>query len=125
MEGEKGLVCVTVGTGSIASWLIMRLLQDGYKVQNTTGPEPSKKHLYKYLSNNHMVHAYDVARAHIFLFTIPTAKGSELEGIEGKKFPHFSSKKLLDAGFKFKYGLNEMFDGAVGGCKEKGFLQFT
>ncbi|KAK6920272.1 NAD-dependent epimerase/dehydratase [Dillenia turbinata] len=111
-----------------------------------------KKHLYKYLTNIHMVHVYDVARAHIFLFENPTAKGryicasdeisinelseflsikypeyqiptsDELKGNEGKKLPHLSSKKLLEAGFQFKYGLDEMLDGAIQSCKEKGFL---
>ncbi|GKV20441.1 hypothetical protein SLEP1_g30565 [Rubroshorea leprosula] len=35
MEGEKGKVCVTGGTGFIASWLIMKLLQQGYSVHTT------------------------------------------------------------------------------------------
>ncbi|CAH8320029.1 unnamed protein product [Eruca vesicaria subsp. sativa] len=40
-----GLVCVTGGTGFIASWLIMRLLQRGYSVRATvrTNPEGNKK----------------------------------------------------------------------------------
>ncbi|MED6121804.1 hypothetical protein PIB30_033525 [Stylosanthes scabra] len=38
------------------------------------------------------------------------------------KFSGLSSKKLLDAGFKFKYGINEMYDGAINCCKDKGFL---
>ncbi|XP_020971974.1 vestitone reductase isoform X2 [Arachis ipaensis] len=38
------------------------------------------------------------------------------------KFSDLSSRKLLDAGFKFKYGINEMYDGAIQCCKEKGFL---
>ncbi|KAI8025073.1 hypothetical protein LOK49_LG02G00603 [Camellia lanceoleosa] len=42
--------------------------------------------------------------------------------IEGFKTPSLSSKKLLDSGFKFKYGLDEMFDEAFLCCKEKGFL---
>ncbi|GLT42202.1 hypothetical protein SLA2020_162160 [Shorea laevis] len=36
MEGEKGKVCVTGGTGFIASWLVMRLLQWGYSVHTTS-----------------------------------------------------------------------------------------
>lgn len=31
----KGTVCVTGGTGFLASWLIMRLLEDGYSVNTT------------------------------------------------------------------------------------------
>ncbi|XP_022150218.1 vestitone reductase-like [Momordica charantia] len=33
-----------------------------------------------------------------------------------------SSKKLLDIGFEYKYGVNEIFDGAIQSCKEKGHL---
>lgn len=35
-----GLVCVTGGTGFIASWLIMRLLQRGYSVRATVRTNP-------------------------------------------------------------------------------------
>ncbi|MED6223079.1 hypothetical protein PIB30_070490 [Stylosanthes scabra] len=38
------------------------------------------------------------------------------------KLSGLSSRKLLDAGFKFKYGINEMYDGAISCCKDKGFL---
>lgn len=42
MEGEKGAICVTGGTGYIASWLIMRLLEQGYSVHTTVRPDPGK-----------------------------------------------------------------------------------
>lgn len=45
-----------------------------------------------------------------------------LKGIEESKYTGLSSQKLLDAGFKFKYGFEEMFDGAIQCCKEKGFI---
>ncbi|RVW41009.1 Vestitone reductase [Vitis vinifera] len=94
----------------------------------------------------------DVASAHIFLLHYPNAKGryncssntitinemseflsakypqlpipttESLSGIQGYRTPGLSSKKLLDTGFVFKHGLDEMFDGAVQCCKEKGFL---
>ncbi|KAL4308563.1 hypothetical protein GQ457_01G055750 [Hibiscus cannabinus] len=35
MESDKGTVCVTGGTGFIASWLIKRLLEEGYSVRTT------------------------------------------------------------------------------------------
>jgi hypothetical protein len=38
------------------------------------------------------------------------------------KFTELSSRKLLDSGFKFKYGVNDMYDGAIQSCKEKGIL---
>ncbi|GFP82259.1 vestitone reductase [Phtheirospermum japonicum] len=93
----------------------------------------------------------DVASAHIFLFEYPEAKGryicsaveitiDELSELVSKKFPEYnlsrpeslvdrsarimslSSKKLLDAGFKYKYGAEEMFNDAIDCCKQKGFL---
>lgn len=39
---EKGPVCVTGGTGFVASWLVMRLLQHGYTVRTTVRPDPGK-----------------------------------------------------------------------------------
>ncbi|RVW41017.1 Vestitone reductase [Vitis vinifera] len=47
---------------------------------------------------------------------------SYLKEVRGYGIPGVSSKKLLDTGFKYKYGLDEMFDEAIQCCKEKGFL---
>ncbi|WVZ69561.1 hypothetical protein U9M48_018332 [Paspalum notatum var. saurae] len=35
---------------------------------------------------------------------------------------HFSSKKLQDHGFAFRYTLEDMFDAAIGTCREKGLI---
>ncbi|KAJ9158740.1 hypothetical protein P3X46_024297 [Hevea brasiliensis] len=108
--------------------------------------------LYGFILKMAMVHTDDVARAHIFLFENPEAKGryicsshtitieelskflsakypefpiptvESLKDIEGYKPPGLSSKKLLDSGFEFKYGLDEIFDGAIQCCKEKGYI---
>ncbi|KAJ0052973.1 vestitone reductase-like [Pistacia vera] len=110
------------------------------------------KEEYSLLLNSFMVHVDDVARAHIFLLECPGVKGryicsshaltieqmsqflsakypeypiptlDEVAEIRGYKVPGLSSKKLLDTGFEFKYGVDEMFDGAINCCKEKGFL---
>lgn len=40
--------------------------------------------------------------------------------MEGTKIPDLSTKKLTDAGFVFKYGVEEMLDDAIQCCKEKG-----
>ncbi|KAJ6940240.1 hypothetical protein NC651_006396 [Populus alba x Populus x berolinensis] len=45
-----------------------------------------------------------------------------LKDIKGFKMRGLSPKKLLDCGFKFEHGLEDMFDGAIQSCKEKGFL---
>ncbi|XVF44254.1 hypothetical protein PTKIN_Ptkin02bG0105700 [Pterospermum kingtungense] len=37
----------------------------------------------------------------------------------------FSSKKLIDLGFEFKYSLEDMFRGAVKTCREKGLLPLS
>jgi hypothetical protein len=49
MEGERGTVCVTGGTGYLASWLIMKLLEQGYSVNTTVRPHPGKFSIYIYI----------------------------------------------------------------------------
>ncbi|KAK8657552.1 hypothetical protein V6N13_035783 [Hibiscus sabdariffa] len=107
---------------------------------------------YSFLLNMSMVHVDDVARAHIFVLEYPNAKGryncsshmisleklseflgdrypefpipapESLAGIKGVISPGLSSKKLLDTGFKYNYGLEEIFDDAINCCKKKGYL---
>ncbi|KAK6920268.1 NAD-dependent epimerase/dehydratase [Dillenia turbinata] len=108
---------------------------------------------YEDLVRTHMVHIDDVVNAHIFLLENPIAKGRyicsshqqsiyEMSEFLSTRYPEYSlptpeelkevksshvlanvsSKKLLDLGFHYKYGLEEMFDGAIQSCKERGFL---
>ncbi|KAI6706643.1 hypothetical protein NL676_009605 [Syzygium grande] len=107
---------------------------------------------YCHLLKVSLVHVDDVARAHIFLFEHPDAKGryicssatmtieemsnflserypefqipspESLKEVKGPRFTSLSSKKLLDAGFEYKYGIEDMFAGAIQCCKEKGYL---
>ncbi|CAL0306131.1 unnamed protein product [Lupinus luteus] len=46
MAEGKGIVCVTGGTGFIASMMIKRLLSDGYYVNTTTRSAPCKDHSF-------------------------------------------------------------------------------
>ncbi|XP_059458444.1 protein BRI1-5 ENHANCED 1-like [Corylus avellana] len=108
--------------------------------------------LYAYLIYSYMVHIEDVANALIFLLECPNAKGryicssaeitiqqmheflssryqefqmpkiDQFKGFASYRFSGLSSMKLLESGFEFKYGVDEMFDGAIQCCKEKGFL---
>ncbi|KAK6918524.1 NAD-dependent epimerase/dehydratase [Dillenia turbinata] len=94
----------------------------------------------------------DVASAHIFLLEYSNARGryicsaehksvleiaeflsatypeypiptlDEVKDIKTRVLPRLSSKKLLETGFKYKYGLREMFDDAIQCCKTKGLL---
>lgn len=51
------------------------------------------------------------------------SSSSEVTKINGPKLPHLTSKKLMDAGFKFKYTFEEMFEDAIECCKENGHLR--
>ncbi|KAK3429934.1 hypothetical protein EUGRSUZ_E01430 [Eucalyptus grandis] len=51
MEGNRGTVCVTGGTGFIASWLVMRLLEHGYSVRTTVRPDPDGTRDISFLKN--------------------------------------------------------------------------
>ncbi|XP_054783178.1 vestitone reductase-like isoform X1 [Prosopis cineraria] len=105
-----------------------------------------------YLEIN-MVHVDDLARAHMFLLEHPNPKGryncstclaaieevleilsvkypkfqiptiDSLRDRNGLKFPYVSSKKLIDAGFEFKYGLEAMLVDLIECCVEKGYLE--
>ncbi|KAF5189632.1 Vestitone reductase [Thalictrum thalictroides] len=107
---------------------------------------------YKYLPRPQMVHIDDVVSGHIYLLECPDVKGRyicsaihttflQLVKFLSARYPEFrlppldltkemeevkplelSSKKLLDSGFNFKYGIEEMFDGAIKSSKEKRFL---
>ncbi|BAT83844.1 hypothetical protein LR48_Vigan03g067100 [Vigna angularis] len=100
----------------------------------------------------HMVHVDDLARAHIFLLEHPNPKGryncspfivpieeiaeiistkypefqipsvEEVKDIKGAKLPHLNSQKLVDAGFEFKYSVEDMFTDAVECCKQNAYL---
>ncbi|KAF8028408.1 hypothetical protein BT93_E1117 [Corymbia citriodora subsp. variegata] len=107
---------------------------------------------YPFLLKVSFVHVDDLARAHIFLFEHPDAKGryncssvtmtieemskflserypefqipspESLKEVKGPTFARLSSRKLLDTGFEYKYRVEDMFDGAIQCCKEKGYL---
>uniref|UniRef100_A0A6N2L7F9 NAD-dependent epimerase/dehydratase domain-containing protein n=1 Tax=Salix viminalis TaxID=40686 RepID=A0A6N2L7F9_SALVM len=108
MEG-KGMVCVTCGTGFVASWLIMRLLEQGYTVRTTVRSKPTEgKQGIGYLTDLpgarerlQIFHA-DLDRPDSFNEAIEGSISS-LKGIKGFKIGSLSSKKLLECGFKFNY----------------------
>ncbi|KAI3453385.1 hypothetical protein Pfo_010048 [Paulownia fortunei] len=50
-DDKKGRVCVTGGTGFLGSWMIKRLLEDGYSVNTTTRIDPERKRDISYLTN--------------------------------------------------------------------------
>ncbi|GAA0142178.1 dehydratase [Lithospermum erythrorhizon] len=100
----------------------------------------NKEHC-SFLQRTSFVHIDDVVSAHIFLFEKQEAKGryicssveitiDKLSKFLSARYPDYqipifdgiSSKKLLDAGFNFKYGLEEIYDDAIECCKQKGFL---
>ncbi|WCJ35207.1 dihydroflavonol 4-reductase [Euphorbia peplus] len=103
---------------------------------------------YNIIKQGHFVHLDDLCNAHIYLFKHPKAKGRymcsshdatihEIAQLLRQKYPEynipnkisgveedvknfvFSSKKLEETGFEFKYSLEEMFEGAVETCRAK------
>ncbi|KAF5453373.1 hypothetical protein F2P56_028278 [Juglans regia] len=116
-----------------------------------------KEDAYSFIANttSSIVHVDDLVRAYIFLLEYPNAKGRYicssdeitiqqmpeflaasypefqmptpdlLKKYGGSKMPGLSSKKLLDSGFRYKYGVKEIFDEAIQCCREKGYLQFN
>ncbi len=106
---------------------------------------------YKILRRVNLVHLDDLCMSQIFLYEHPEAKGRyissshdgtiiQLAKMLAEKYPEYniptefknadeslqpvpiSSKKLVDMGFKFKYSMEDMFDGAIQSCREKGLL---
>ncbi|EFH39247.1 dihydroflavonol reductase [Arabidopsis lyrata subsp. lyrata] len=109
---------------------------------------------YSIIRQGQYVHLDDLCNSHIFLYEQETAKGryicsshdatiltiskllrqkypeynvpSTYEGVdENLKSIEFSSKKLTDMGFNFKYSLEEMFIESIETCRQKGFLPFS
>ncbi|GKU85330.1 hypothetical protein SLEP1_g10 [Rubroshorea leprosula] len=107
---------------------------------------------YHIIKEGQFVHLDDLCMGHIFLFEHPKAEGryicashnasifdivrllrekypeynvpTEFKGINEKDLKGivFSSKKIKDLGFEFKYSLEDMFTGAVDTCRAKGLL---
>ncbi|KAL5778037.1 hypothetical protein ACOSP7_010963 [Xanthoceras sorbifolium] len=109
---------------------------------------------YFILKQCHYVHLDDLCMAHMFLYEHPDAKGRyicsaqsvtflQLARLLREKFPEFnvptefkgvdetlktntfSSKKLLDLGFEFKYSMEDMYKGAVETCRAKGLIPLS
>ncbi|XP_061969052.1 dihydroflavonol 4-reductase-like [Populus nigra] len=109
---------------------------------------------YGILKQGHYVHLDDLCMSHIFLYENPKAEGRyicnsddanihDLAKLLREKYPEynvpakfkdidenlacvaFSSKKLTDLGFEFKYSLEDMFAGAVETCREKGLIPLS
>ncbi|XBI64703.1 hypothetical protein VPH35_044760 [Triticum aestivum] len=106
---------------------------------------------YSILKQVQLVHLDDLCDAMTFLFEHPEANGryicsshdATIHGLATMlrdrfpeyriphKFPgvdddlqpiHFSSRKLLDHGFSFRYTAEDMFDAAIRTCREKGLI---
>lgn len=113
-------------------------------------PIAGNDNYYKLLKECHFVHPDHLCNAHIFLYEHPDAKGRyianscdanifDITKFLSEKYPEynvptkfkdidekdlegvkFSSKKLMDLGFEFKYGLEDMYTQAIETCKAKG-----
>ncbi|KOM37257.1 hypothetical protein LR48_Vigan03g063800 [Vigna angularis] len=77
----------------------------------------------------HMVHVDDLLEHISFCWSILIPKGDitvhpslEAKEIKGAKLPHLDSQKLVDAGFEFKYSVEDIFTDAIECCKQNGYL---
>ncbi|KAK7383018.1 hypothetical protein VNO78_28683 [Psophocarpus tetragonolobus] len=106
---------------------------------------------YSIIKQGQFVHLDDLCLAHIFLFEQPKVEGRyicsacdatihDIARLINQKYPEykvptkfknipdelepvrFSSKKITDLGFQFKYSLEEMYTGAIDTCRDKGLL---
>ncbi|KAL5704682.1 alcohol dehydrogenase (NADP(+)) [Ranunculus cassubicifolius] len=106
---------------------------------------------YSIFKQIQLVHLEDLCNAHIYLFEHAEAKGryicsaysttiTDVATMLHEKFPEFdvptkfngidenleavifSSKKLTDLGFNYKYTMEDMYMQAVASCREKGLL---
>ncbi|XP_050127990.1 bifunctional dihydroflavonol 4-reductase/flavanone 4-reductase [Malus sylvestris] len=106
---------------------------------------------YGIIKQGQYVHLDDLCLSHIYLYEHPKAEGryicsshdatihelvkmlrekypeynipTKFKGIDDNLEPvHFSSKKLREIGFEFKYSLEDMFVGAVDACRAKGLI---
>ncbi|KAK7393007.1 hypothetical protein VNO78_21457 [Psophocarpus tetragonolobus] len=106
---------------------------------------------YTIIKHGQFVHLEDICNAHIFLFEHPKAEGRyicnacdvtihDIAKLINEKYPEynvptkfqnipdelelvrFSSKRITNLGFQFKYSLEDMYVEAIDMCIEKGFL---
>ncbi|XP_047160387.1 dihydroflavonol 4-reductase-like [Vigna umbellata] len=106
---------------------------------------------YSIIKQGQFVHLDDLCLAHIFLFEQPKVEGRyicsacdttihDIAKLINEKYPEykiptkfknipdelevvrFSSKKIKDLGFQFKYSLEDMYCGAIDTCRDKGLL---
>ncbi|XP_061353356.1 dihydroflavonol 4-reductase-like [Gastrolobium bilobum] len=109
---------------------------------------------YSIIKQGQFVHLDDLCLAHIYLFEQPIVEGRyicsaceanihDIAKLINQKYPEynvptkfknipdqlelvrFSSKKIKDLGFQFKYSLEDMYTGAVDTCRKKGLLPST
>eukprot|EP00262_Sarcandra_glabra_P011072 TRINITY_DN26770_c0_g1_i1.p1 TRINITY_DN26770_c0_g1~~TRINITY_DN26770_c0_g1_i1.p1 ORF type:complete len:331 (-),score=35.55 TRINITY_DN26770_c0_g1_i1:146-1138(-) len=146
---ENGMDLISIIPTLVVGPFIMRTMPPSMETALAliTGNTPH----YSILKQIQLVHLDDLCKAHIYVFEHPEAKGryissshdctifdlakmlkdkypefkipTKFDGMdETLKVIHFSSKKLTDLGFKYKYNVDDMFEGAIDSCKEKGLI---
>ncbi|XP_051147406.1 vestitone reductase-like [Andrographis paniculata] len=123
-----------------------------YSVQTALSLILGNEESYRLIGRTSFVHVEDVARAHVHLFEHPNARGryicssvditlDTLAQFMSTRYPQYklpnpnswkniipveksvlSSKKLLETGFEYQHGLQEMFDEIIHQCQEIGYL---
>ncbi|KAK1325984.1 Dihydroflavonol-4-reductase [Acorus calamus] len=146
---ENGLDLITIIPTLVVGPFIMSSMPPSMitALALITGNEPH----YSILKQIQLVHLDDLCNCHIFLLEHPEAKGRyicsshdttiiDLAKLMKERYPEydiptkfegadetikpvpFCSKKLLDLGFKYKYSVEDMFDGAIQCCRDKNLI---
>ncbi|EOA18054.1 hypothetical protein CARUB_v10006500mg [Capsella rubella] len=124
MDQAKGKVCVTGASGFLASWLVKRLLLDGYEVIGTVrdpGNEKKLAHLWKLEGAKERLHLVkaDLMEDGSFDNAIMGCQG--VFHTASPVLKPTSNPEIQSLGFKFK-SLEEMFDDCIASLVEQGYL---
>ncbi|XP_003623718.3 vestitone reductase [Medicago truncatula] len=110
MEEGKGRVCVTGGTGFLGSWIIKRLLEDGYTVNATVRDDPDRKKDVSFLTN-----LPGASQKLIFFgadLSIPESFNAAIEGCSG--IFHTASPMDMEMNESEETVTKRTIDGALG-----------
>jgi bifunctional dihydroflavonol 4-reductase/flavanone 4-reductase len=146
---ENGLDFITVIPPLVVGPFIMQSMPPS--LITALSPITGNEGHYSIIKQGQFVHLDDLCNSHIFLFEHPKSEGryicsaadatihdigkllrekypeynvpTKFKGIDEKlEIVSFSSKKVKELGFEFKYSLEDMFVGAVETCRSKGLL---
>ncbi|KAL5126876.1 Bifunctional dihydroflavonol 4-reductase/flavanone 4-reductase [Glycine soja] len=117
---EQGLDFITIIPPLVVGPFLMPTMPPS--LITALSPITGNEDHYSIIKQGQFVHLDDLCLAHIFLFEEPEVEGRFKNIPDQLELVRFSSKKITDLGFKFKYSLEDMYTGAIDTCRDKGLL---